>query len=76
MTGGICSQAPNLTTAQAVKHYVEKFAFTAEFFKPGQPVDLDALRRRFKVHLYRFRPKKVYYLDNSIAFGFRKQVTL
>lgn len=76
MTGQIQPQAPSVTTARTVKRYVEKFAFTVDFFKPGRSVDLDALQRRFKVHLYRFRPLKVYYMDNSIAFGFRKRVLL
>jgi len=28
------------------------------------------------VRLYRFKPKLVYYLDNSIRFGFREEVKL
>ena len=76
MTGGIRRQGPCLDAASVVKRYVEKFAFTVEFFRPGQPVDLEALRYRFNVHLYCFRPEKVYYLDNSIAFGFRKRILL
>ena len=76
MTGGIRRQAPSLAAAQVVKRYVGKFAFTKEFFKPGQAIDLDLLHRRFKVHLYRFQPEKAYYLDNSIRFGFRRRVSL
>ena len=76
MSGGIQPQRPNLTTARLVKRYVEKFSFTLDFFKSGQPLDLDAFQRRFNVNLYRFRPATVYYLDNRIGFGFRKKIAL
>ena len=74
MSGEIQPLGPGLQAAQAIAAYLEKYPFTSEFFSPGQLIDLAAFQRRFNVRLYRFRPEKAYYLDNSIAFGFRAKL--
>jgi uncharacterized protein YhbP (UPF0306 family) len=74
MSGQMETVAPRLKTIEIIRAYLKKFPFTKDFFKPGQTLDLDAFARRFRVKLYRFTPTLVYYLDNSIRFGFREEV--
>lgn len=76
MTGPIKTLSVGLEAAEAIKTYLHKFRFTKEFFSSGTRLDLNAFTQRFRVKLYRFRPTLIYYLDNSIRFGFRKQVFL
>jgi hypothetical protein len=76
MSGGVETVAPRLGAIEVIRAYLKKFPFTKDFFKPGQALDLDAFAKRFKVKLYRFKPTLVYYLDNSIRFGFREEVIL
>jgi hypothetical protein len=61
---------------QAIRAYLKKFPFTKEFFDAGEPFDLDAFGKRFRVRLYKFSPTLVYYLDNQIRFGFRERVAI
>ena len=76
MSGKMETVGPGLGTIQVIHAYLKKFPFTKDFFKPGQDLSLDAFVKRFKVKLYRFKPTLVYYLDNSIRFGFREEVRL
>lgn len=59
---------------RAFRAYMRKYPFTADFFETTQGIDLRGLLQRFRVRLYRFEPSLVYYLDNSIRFGFREEV--
>jgi uncharacterized protein len=76
MTGRIRQLAPGMTAIQAVQGYARKFSFTKDFFQKGQPLDLNSFLKRFSVRFYRFDPQIIYYLDNQIEFGFRKEVKL
>ena len=76
MSGHVETVLPRLGAIEVIRAYLKKFPFTKDFFKPGQALDLEAFVKRFKVRLYRFKPTLVYYLDNSIRFGFREEVIL
>ena len=76
MSGQVEPVAARLGTIGVIRAYLKKFPFSKDFFKPGQALDLDAFAKRFKVKLYRFKPTLVYYMDNSIRFGFREEVIL
>jgi uncharacterized protein YhbP (UPF0306 family) len=76
MSGGIRQLTPGLTAVQAIRAYTRKFAFTREFFEPGQALNLENFVKRFKVRFYRFDPRLIYYLDNQIKFGFRSEIKL
>lgn len=76
MSGQMETVGPGLGTIQVIHAYLKKFPFTKDFFKPGQDLNLEAFVKRFKVKLYRFKPTLVYYMDNSIRFGFREEVNL
>lgn len=76
MSGRIKKVRPGLKAVQAVRAYVEKYPFVNEFFDPGQELDLKNFGKRFRVRFYRFQPTLVYYVDNSIRFGFREAIVL
>jgi uncharacterized protein YhbP (UPF0306 family) len=76
MSGSIISPSPGLEAIRSIKAYLNKFPFTKEFFSPGQSIDLESFRKRFRVKLYKFDPHLIYYLDNEIEFGFRREITL
>ena len=76
MSGNIETVPARLGIIEVIRAYLKKFPFTRDFFKPGQAMNLEAFAKRFKVKLYRFKPTLVYYLDNSIRFGFREEVIL
>lgn len=76
MSGIIRAVSSPGESLRAIMAYLKKFPFTKTFFSPGQKMDLDGFSKRFKVRLYSFRPDLVYYLDNSIRFGFRENVIL
>ena len=76
MSGAVQAVSVGTTAIKAVRAYLRKFPFTKEFFKPGDPIDLNAFANQFRVRLYRFKPDLVYYLDNGIKFGFRERVHL
>lgn len=65
-----------LDALTAVSAYLKKFPFTRNFFSPTDRIDPEAFSKQFNVRLYRFRPSLIYYLDNSIRFGFREEVGL
>jgi len=76
MTGVVKAVSSGLEAIAAIRAYLKKFPFTRDFFDSGDSVNLAAFTKRFKVKLYRLNPSLVYYLDNSIRFGFRESVTL
>lgn len=76
MSGQIMPVPMGPRALRAFRAYMRKYPFTAHFFEKGQRIDLGALLHRFRVRLYRFDPSLVYYLDNSIRFGFREEVPL
>jgi len=76
MSGIVKNARPGIKTLEALKKYLQKYPFTKEFFKVEQELDLKAFSERFKVKLYYFNPTLVYYVDNSIRFGFRQEIIL
>ena len=76
MSGSVENISPGLEAIEAVRAYLKKFSFTKDFFTPGQALDLSAFTSRFRVKLYRFKPSLIYYMDNSIRFGFRGKITI
>ena len=76
MSGQMETVQARLGTIEVIRAYLKRFPFTQDFFKPGEALDLEAFAKRFKVKLYRFKPSLVYYMDNSIRFGFREKVLL
>jgi uncharacterized protein YhbP (UPF0306 family) len=76
MTGCIRPVEGGREALQALRAYLKKYPFTREFFETGASLDLAGFSERFGVRLYKFRPVRVYYLDNRIRFAFRAEVAL
>lgn len=76
MSGRIDALGPGLEAVRALRAYLRKFPFTREFFSQKQNMDLEAFAKTFRVRLYRFRPERLYYMDNRIHFSFRTEITL
>jgi len=76
MTGRIETLSMGLESAEVIRVYLKKFQFTKNLFSSGVALNLDAFTSRFRVKLYRFKPTLIYYLDNSLRFGFRERVML
>ena len=65
-----------LEAIESIGKYLKKFGFTQDFFSKGKAMDLNAFEKRFHVRLYKFKPTLIYYLDNSIRFGFREAINM
>lgn len=76
MEGEIFQVSSLLEGAEAIAAYLKRFPFTTDFFKGGVLPDMKAFSERFGVRLYAFRPLISLYCDNSIRFGFRKEIIL
>jgi len=68
----------DMASTSAYALYISRFTFIREMGKmPMSPMmSLAALEASFKVAWYKFTPSKIYYLDNSIRFGYREAVEL
>ena len=76
MSGSIDMVSGKLEAVETIGKYLKKFGFTQDFFSKDQALDPDAFAKRFHVRLYKFRPTLIYYLDNSIRFGFREAIDI
>jgi len=76
MSGNLNMVSGKLEAIETIGKYLKKFGFAQEFFSKDQALDLDAFAKRFHVRLYKFKPTLIYYLDNSIRFGFREAVDI
>lgn len=76
MEGRVKAVSKNLEAVAVIGRYLKKFSFTKQFFKQEQSFTIEAFSERFKVGLYKFTPETMYYLDNSIQFGFREVIIL
>jgi uncharacterized protein YhbP (UPF0306 family) len=76
MTGSIDMVSGKLEAVETIGKYLKKFSFTQDFFSKDQTMDLDAFAKRFNVRFYKFKPTLIYYLDNSIRFGFREAIDI
>ena len=76
MTGGIETLSMGFESAEVIRIYLKKFQFAKELFSSGAALNLDAFTSRFRVKLYKLKPTLIYYLDNSLRFGFRERVML
>ena len=76
MTGCIETLSMGFESAEVIRIYLKKFQFTKALFSSGAALNLDAFTTRFRVKLYKLKPTLIYYLDNSLRFGFREKVML
>ncbi len=76
MTGKISDTGINKKSGLAFKAYLKKFDFIGEIKTTAASIkDIGSLESVFKVKFYKFTPEIIYYLDNSVAFGFKEIIT-
>lgn len=56
--------------------YLKKFPMAKTLAPDGIQGDLQLFADRFHVRLYRFSARQVLYMDNSVRFGYRKEIPL
>ncbi len=76
MSGRVKNIPAGRESGSAIHAYFKKFPFVKSLFSIGQSFDLESFTIKNRVKLYRFKPDIVYYNDNQIKFGFRKQIVL
>lgn len=76
MTGVVSSAGISNKSASAFNLYLNRFDFIGEIKKSAAIRDIGAVESVFKVKFYKFTPEDVYYLDNTIKFGFKKTIVI
>jgi len=76
MSGYIKPIPPEMEALKAVVQYVRKFPFVKDMFGSAVLADPAVFTKKFRVKLYKFLPEQVFYTDNRIRFGFRREVIL
>lgn len=77
MTGVVKPAGISPESASAFISYLNKFNFISEMDKMTESVtNIESLEKAFKVTWYKFNPETIYYLDNSIRFGYREVICL
>lgn len=75
MEGTVYPAGVSGKSAKAFLFYMKQFPFITQI-KPGSINDISSLELLFNVRWYKFVPDIVYYLDNTIRFGYRERVDL
>ncbi len=76
MTGRVSDTGISKKSGLAFKAYLKKFDFIGEIKTDvASIIDIASLESVFKVKFYKFTPEIIYYLDNSIEFGFKAVIT-
>ena len=74
MSGKILEVKSASKASRAIARYVAKFPLIKSFFSSIKNLNPDSFLARFHAKLYCFYPELIYYMDNSIAFGHRKEI--
>jgi len=75
MTGGVARVTPGRSAAAALAAYLKKFPLVADMAPKEIALDLSFFASRFRAHLYALTPETIYYMDNTVRFGFRTEIT-
>jgi uncharacterized protein YhbP (UPF0306 family) len=75
MTGHITQVKTVTDAAAAIREYIAKFPLIQSFFSNVKNLTLSSFARKFNAKLYCFHPELIYYMDNSIKFGHRKEIS-
>ena len=76
MSGKIRDVSLRKESKSVFEQYKSEYSFLRDFFSNRVEIRLNDIVKSFKVRFYCFEPSLVYYLDNSIRFGFRERVYL
>lgn len=77
MEGRLSEAGFDMSSTAAYALYISRFSFIRDIGKVLSPLStFAAIEASFKVKWYKYQPSQVYYLDNSIRFGYREEVDL
>lgn len=65
-----------LKHARIVKAYVKKFPNVADFLLSPHKLGKGIAKKVSKVNFYQIWPAKIYFLDNSLGFGHREELSI
>jgi uncharacterized protein YhbP (UPF0306 family) len=74
MAGKIRPVNGKMEAAGAIMAYVRKFPFVKNFFSGIISLTLTDFSRHLHADLYVFLPESIFFMDNSVAFGFRQPI--
>ena len=74
MSGKILEVKGASEASAAIRMYVLKFPLVKSFFSSVKNLNLNSFLNKFHAKLYCFAPELIYYMDNSITFGHRKEI--
>ena len=75
MSGNILEVKGVLEASPAIRMYVKKFPLTKSFFPSIKNLNLNSFLAKFHAKFYCFHPELIYYMDNSVEFGHRKEIS-
>jgi len=75
MSGKILEVKTASEASDAIRIYVSKFSLLKSFFSSVKNLNLNSFLAKFHAKLYCFHPESIYYMDNSIEFGHRKEIS-
>jgi uncharacterized protein YhbP (UPF0306 family) len=75
MAGRVTEVKPASEASTAIRMYVSKFPLIRSFFSSVKNLNLNSFLNKFHAKLYCFQPESTYYMDNSIEFGHRKEIS-
>ncbi|MBC2717839.1 MAG: hypothetical protein HF978_21255 [Desulfobacteraceae bacterium] len=74
MSGKILIVPGGIEASKAILAYVKKFPIVKTFFPNIKNADLSDFICKFHAKLYCFIPEFIFFMDNSVNFGFRKEI--
>jgi uncharacterized protein YhbP (UPF0306 family) len=75
MSGSIQIVTNRMNASKAILAYVKKFPVVKTFFPNIKNAALNNFIRQFHANLYCFIPEFILFMDNSVHFGFRTEIT-
>ena len=75
MAGSLAEVPFGTEAARVLAAYVKKFPTVKGFFVEAA-FDLARFAQKFRVRLYAFAPEQVFYVNNEIGFGKRREIEL
>ena len=75
MSGKILMVPGGVEASKAILAYVKKFPLVKTFFSRIKNLNLNDFSSKFHAKLYCFIPDFIFFMDNSVNFGFRTEIT-
>ena len=76
MAGKILMVPGGVEASKAILAYIKKFPLVKTFFPRIKDLDLNDFSHKFHAKLYCFIPDSIFFMDNSVHFGFRTEIEL